>query len=67
MRHTIDKYREFEKKSERQLFAEALDELPNLPKPEALEKIAVDCLCEGNRELAFAIADFFEKVIIDMT
>lgn len=59
----IDKYREFEGKSDRQLFVEALEALPDLPDPEALEKIAVDFLCEGNKELAFATADFVEKVI----
>ena len=52
-------------KSERRLFAETLDALPNLPEPEALEKIAIDFLCEGNKELAFATADFFEKVIME--
>lgn len=65
IQEATEKARNLEKKSERQLFAEVLDALPNLPEPEALEKIAIDFLCEGNKELAFAAADFFEKVIME--
>lgn len=66
IQEATEKTRELEKKSERQLFAETLDALPDLPEPEALEKIAIDFLCKGNKELAFATADFFEKVIMEM-
>ena len=64
IQEATEKARELEKKSERQLFFETLDALPDLPEPEALEKIVIDFLCAGNRELAFAVADFFEKVIM---
>ena len=66
IQEATEKARELDKKSERQLFVETLDALPDLPEPEALEKIAIDFLCEGNKELAFATADFFEKVIMEM-
>ncbi|MDR3585802.1 MAG: hypothetical protein P4L59_10840 [Desulfosporosinus sp.] len=66
IQEATEKARELDMKSERQLFVETLDALPNLPEPEALEKIAIDFLCEGNKELAFATADFFEKVIMEM-
>lgn len=65
IQEATEKARTLEKKSERQLFAEILDALPHLPEPEALKKIAIDFLCEGNKELAFATADFFEKVIME--
>jgi len=66
IKEATEKARELDKKSERQLFVETLDALPDLPEPEALEKIATNFLCEGNKELAFATADFFEKVIMEM-
>lgn len=65
VQEATEKARKLEKKSERQLFFEALDALPDLPEPEALEEKTIDFICEGNEELAFAIADFFEKVIIE--
>jgi hypothetical protein len=66
IQEAIEKARRLKDKSERELFIEMLEALPDLPEPEALEKVAVNFLCDGNKELAFATADFFERVIMEM-
>ena len=66
IKEATEKARELDGKSERQLFTETLNALPDLPEPEVLEKIAIDFLCAENQELAFATADFFEKVIKEL-
>ncbi|MDR3586912.1 MAG: hypothetical protein P4L59_16595 [Desulfosporosinus sp.] len=66
VQEATEKACQLEKKSERQLLFETLDALPDLPEPEVIEKVATNFLCEGNKELAFAVADFFEKVIMEL-